>query len=235
MDLLNVEILMQKVVMSFPSDKAPGCDKIPMSVTKDALTCILPILTLIVNRSLLSSVFPVAWKTTEVVPLPKDGDHEMANNNRPVSLLPATSKVCERIGLNQLSSYMNKNNRLTEHQSGNKAMHSRETLNVFMTDKALEAMDSKKLMLMVLLDLSEAFDSLNHAILLAKLQSLGLSHSALEWFRSYLSERSQYVRIDSEVSDLKNIAYGVPYGTLYYLFERFTYYPTFWFVGFICG
>ena len=131
----------QKVVMSFPSDKAPGCDNIPMSVIKDALPCILPILTLIVNRSLLSSVFPVAWKTAEVVPLPKNGDHEMANNNRPVSLLPATSKVCERIALNQLSSYMNKNNRLTEHQSGNKAMHSCETLNVFMTDKALEAMD----------------------------------------------------------------------------------------------
>ena len=67
---------------------------------------------------------------------------------------------------------------------------------------------------MVLLDLSKAFDSLEHAILLAKLQSLGLSHSALEWFRSYQSERSQYVRIDSEVSDLKNIAYGVPQGSI---------------------
>ena len=80
----------QKVVISFPSDKAPGCDKIPMSVIKDALPCILPILTLIVNRSLLSSVFPVAWKIAEVVPLPKDGDDEMAHNNRPVSLQPRT-------------------------------------------------------------------------------------------------------------------------------------------------
>ena len=93
-------------------------------------------------------------------------------------------------------------------------MHSCETLNVFITDKALEAMDSKKLTLLVLLDLSKAFDSLDHGILLAKLQSLGLSHSALEWFRSYLSERSQYVRIGSEVSDLKHIAYGVPQGSI---------------------
>ena len=126
--------------MSFPSDKAPAYDKIPMSVIKDALPCILPIFTLIVNRS-LSSVFPAAWKISEVVPLPKDGDHELANNNRPVSLLPAASKVWERIALNQLTSYMNKNNRLTEHPSGNKAKHSCETLNVFLTDKALEAMD----------------------------------------------------------------------------------------------
>ena len=94
----------------------PGYDKIPMSVFKGALPYILPVLTLIVNRSLLSSVFPAAWKISEVVvpkvyiyiPLPKNGDHELANNNRPVSLLFAASKVCEQIALNQLTSYMNK-------------------------------------------------------------------------------------------------------------------------------
>ena len=67
---------------------------------------------------------------------------------------------------------------------------------------------------MVLLDLSKAFDSLKHATLLAKFQSLGLSHSALEWFRSYLSEQSQYVRIGSDVSGLENIVYGVPQGSI---------------------
>ena len=67
---------------------------------------------------------------------------------------------------------------------------------------------------MVLLDLSKAFDSLKHATLLVKLQSLGLSHSALEWFRSYLSEQSQYVRIGSEVSALENIVYGVLQGSI---------------------
>ena len=110
---------------------------------------------------------------------------------------------------------MNKNNRLTEHQSGNKAMHSCETLNVFMTDEALEAMDlKKKLMLLVLLDLSKTFDSLKHATLLVKLQSLGLSHSVLEWFHTSLSERSQYARIGSEVSGLENIVYGVLQGSI---------------------
>ena len=79
------------------------------------------------------------------MPLPKDGNHKLAKNNRSVSLLPAALKVCERIALNQLTSYMNKNNHLTEHQSRNKVnLHSRETLNMFMTDKALEAMDEKK-------------------------------------------------------------------------------------------
>ena len=69
-------------------------------------------------------------------------------------------------------------------------------------------------MFMVLVDLSKAFNSLNHATLLAKLQSVGLSHSALEWFRSYLSERSQYVRNGFEVSCLENIVYEVPQGSI---------------------
>ena len=138
--------------MSFPSHKAPGCDKVPMQIIKDALPCILPILTDIVNHSLLSPVFPQAWKTSEVIPLLKEGDHEVANNNRPISLLPAASKVCERVALIQFTQFMKAKKRLTEHQSGNKAMHLTETMNVMMTDQMLQAMDDKKLTIVVLLD-----------------------------------------------------------------------------------
>ena len=169
----------QKIVMSLPSNKAPGHDKVSTSVLKDALPCILPILTVIVNRSLLTSVFPSAWKKSEVASLLKEGDHEIANNNRPVSLLPVASKVCERVALNQLATYMNNHRRLTEHQSGNKKLHSCETLNVMTTDKVLEAMDSKKLTLVVLMDLSKAFDSIDHCRLLSKLQALGICRTAL--------------------------------------------------------
>ena len=80
------------IVMSFQSNKAPGYDRVPMAVIKDALPCILPALTDIVNHSLLSSVFPASWKISEVVPLPKDGDHELAKNNRPVSCF----QLCQR-------------------------------------------------------------------------------------------------------------------------------------------
>ena len=90
----------RKVVESFPSNKAPGRDKVSMAVIKDALPCILPTLTEIVNRSLMSSVFPSRWKESEVIPLLKEGDCEIASNNRPVSLLPAASKLCKRIALN---------------------------------------------------------------------------------------------------------------------------------------
>ena len=96
--------------MSFPSSKAPGYDKVSMAVIKDALPCILPILTDIVKSSLQSSIFPNEWKFAEIIPLIKDKEdnHKLANNNRPVSLLPAASKICERIVLNQLTEYLTK-------------------------------------------------------------------------------------------------------------------------------
>ncbi|PFX21034.1 RNA-directed DNA polymerase from mobile element jockey [Stylophora pistillata] len=199
-----------RAVMSFSSDKALGFDKVTMSVIKDAPPCILPVLTDIVNRSLLlSSVFSTAWKISEVVSLPKDGDHEIPNNNRPVSLLPAASKICERVALNQLMTYMTIKKRLS-----NKKLHSCETLNVMITDKALEAMDAKKVTLVVLLEFSKAFDSVDHAILLAKLQALGVSRASSDWFKSYLSERLQCVRIGAETSSLRAISHGVPQGSI---------------------
>ena len=152
------------------------------------------------------SVFPAAWKISEVIPLPKDGYHEIPNNNRLVSLLPTASKICEHVALNQLMTYMTTKRHLSEHQSGNKKLHLCETLNVMITDKALEAMDAKKVTLVVLLDLSKAFDSIDHVTLLAKLQALGASRASLDWL--------QCVRIGAETSSLQGISHGVPQGSI---------------------
>ena len=84
-----------KIIGSFPSNRASGMDKLHLSVIKDALPVILSVLTELVNRSLLTSVFPSAWKESVVMPILKEGDHELANNNQPVSLLPALAKICE--------------------------------------------------------------------------------------------------------------------------------------------
>ena len=204
----------REVVQPFPSNKAPGYDKVSMAVIKDALPCILPTLTEIVNRSLMSSVFPSRWKESEVIPLLKEGDPEIATNNRPVSLLPAASKVCERIALNQLTTYLEEEKRLTNHQSGNKKLHSTETLNLLISDTVFESMDRKEITALVLLDLSKAFDSIDHSLLLTKLRSLGVSSSAVDWFNSYLSGRSQIVRIGSTLSESRLITHGVPQGSI---------------------
>ena len=140
-----------------------------MSVVKDAPPVIPPVLTKLINRSLLTSVFPSAWKESVVLPILKEGDHEVVNNNRPVSLLPALAEICERAAPNQLTENTTSQNCLTEHQNGSKRKHSTETLHMFMSDMILEAMDRKQVTALVLLDFSKAFDIIEHGVLLRKL------------------------------------------------------------------
>ena len=100
------------------------------------------------------------------------------------------------------------------HQAVNKKAHSTETLNILLTDKILEAMDKKQITALVLLDLSKAFDSIDHARLLHKLSNIGASPSSIKWFKSYLSGRRQYVRIGSAHSKTLPIMHGVPQGAI---------------------
>ena len=101
-----------KIVNSFPPNKAPGIDKVSFRVIKDALPIILSTLTEIVNCSLLTSVYPSAWKISEVTPLLKEWDFEIPNDNRPLSLLPVASKIFQRVALNQLTEYFSRKKRL---------------------------------------------------------------------------------------------------------------------------
>ena len=147
----------RRVISSLPLNKSPGPDKIN---SRNCLPVILGLLTNIINCSLTTCTFPTAWKVAEVMPIVKDGDHEVASNNRPISLLAIASKVCKKNVLEQFSSYLISKNLLSPHQSGNKKLHCTETLNIFITDTILEAMDKKELTALVLLDLSKAFDSI---------------------------------------------------------------------------
>ena len=119
----------------------------------------------------------------------------VANNNWPVSLLPALANISKRAALNQLTEYTTRQNYLNEHQNGNKRKHSTDTLHIFMSDTILEAMDQKQVTALVLLDMSKAFDSIEHGILLRKLREVCVSIQAMEWFRSFLTDRNQRVSI----------------------------------------
>ena len=149
-----------------------------------------------------------------VTPIPKEGDHEQANNNRPISLLPILSKVCERAALNQIMTYLVENDRLSTKQNGNKKWHSTETALIHSTDAILTSIDKKELTGMVLFDMSKAFDSINHNILLLKLQDVGISNSSLAWFHSYLDHRYQVVRVHSTLSNALPLTSGVPQGSI---------------------
>ena len=122
--------------------------------------------------------------------------------------------MCEKIALDQLTSYLTEKQRLTSNQSGNKKWHSTETSLISTTDAILRAIDQTKATAVVYLDMSKAFDSIKHEILITKLKNIGLSSSALTWFCSYLSQRSQVVRINSTLSDALPVTCGVPQGSV---------------------
>ena len=145
-----------RIIMSMPTNKSAGPDKINMCIIRDSqLPYILTPLTNIINSSLSSN--PEAWKLAEVIPILKEGDHEQVPNNRLISLLQILSKICEKAVLNQLSSYLHQHSILSPRQSGNN-----ETLNVYITDNILKSMDEMKVTALVLIDLSKAFDSISH-------------------------------------------------------------------------
>ena len=178
-----------------------------MFVITDCLPYILPALTVLMNSSFSNSVFPKAWKKSEVVPRLKDGD-------RPISLLPVLSKVTEKIALNQFTEYLTRQGNLTCHQSGNRKFHSTETLSLLVTGHIYKAMDKKEITAMVLIDLSKAFDSICHSTLLTKLKGLGASNEALTWFESYLTNRMQSTRLGTSRSIELTVTHGVPQGSI---------------------
>ena len=124
----------RRIILETPPRKAPGPDKISFRFLKDSLDVILHPLTDIINCSLRSSKYPSTWKLAEVIPIHNDGDHEVAPNNRPISLLAALSKVCDKVVLNQFTAYLTERKLLSNNQSGNRKNHSTETLNVAFTD-----------------------------------------------------------------------------------------------------
>ena len=164
-------------------------------VFRDSLQVMLGPITEIINCSFRTTTFPSDCKAAEVIPLLKEGDHEEPSNNRPLSLHNFASKVCEKIALEQFSAYLLSHNRLSSHQSGNKSLHSTETLNIYTTDLILGAMDKKKLSALILLDLSKAFDSISHQCLLQKLSVVGASSATVSWFQSYLTDRTHAVSV----------------------------------------
>ena len=203
----------QRINNAMSTNKAPGIDKVPIRVMKDSLSAILPSITSIINATFQSSTFPSCWKIAEVTPILKDGDHEIPNNNRPISLLPVLSKVCKRAAHDQLVSYLSTKQRLTTQQCGNKKRNSTETALIQTTDSILQNINKKELTVAVLLDMSKVFDSIDLDILIMKLRDVGLSFSSIEWFKSYLSSRYQVVKIQASISDQLHFT-GVPQGSI---------------------
>ena len=191
-----------------------GVDKISNSLLKFINLEITKPLTLIINQSIQTGIFPNKLKLARVLPIYKKNDNMILDNYRPVSVLPSISKVFEKVIYNQLYQYFDDNKLFHNSQYGFRSKHSTELATLELLDRIIVKMDQNDIPLNIYLDLSKAFDTLNHEILLHKLQYYGIIGNSLSLIKCYLTNRKQYVEFNEVNSIFLNITTGVPQGSI---------------------
>uniref|UniRef100_A0A3B3I5K1 Reverse transcriptase domain-containing protein n=1 Tax=Oryzias latipes TaxID=8090 RepID=A0A3B3I5K1_ORYLA len=191
-------------------------DPLPTILVKATAPSLCPLITNIIHASLSSGIVPPALKTAAVTPILKKlgADPTDLNNYRPISNLPFISKILEKTVSAQLHAHLSSNNLYELFQSAFRPLHSTETALLKITNDLLLSADCGLLSILLLLDLSSAFDTISHSILLNRLSSIGISGTVLSWFHSYLSDRTQFIQLKSFTSHSVPITTGVPQGSV---------------------
>ena len=166
-------------------------------------------LCLIFNESFSKGIFPDHMKLAMILPFYKGGSKLEVSNYRPVSILPIISKLLEKLMLNRVIKYLDKNNIIYEHQFGFQKNKSTTLAVVDLYTKIVDSLNKNNYACSVFLDFAKAFDTVNHDILIAKLENYGIRGPVKQWFESYLSNRKQKVKIGNTYSDQKRITCGV--------------------------
>lgn len=204
----------EKIISNMKSKNSCGWDNISSKLLKNIRDVISLPLSMIINQSLCTGIFPKSLKLAKVIPLYKKGDNNIFGNYRPISLLSATSKIFERVAFDQLYKHFSRHHLFYDSQYGFRQDHSTELAALELIDRVKQQMDDKKTPFSVFLDLSKAFDTLDHDILLQKLAFYGVKGLSLEWFKSYLTGRSQFVEFNGTQSSTKELITGVPQGSI---------------------
>ena len=203
-----------RLLHGLSSNKATGIDNISCKIIKIAAPAISDSLTFIFNQALTLSSFPNEWKMARVIPLYKNGQRNIPGNYRSISVLPAISKIMERIMYHQLYNYLTKFELLSDSQFGFRKSHSTATALLDCTNDWYMNLDRKMFNLVVLIDLKKAFDTVDHQILLRKLELYGIKGEAQTLLKSYLTNRNQKCQIKNSFSTERLIKCGVPQGSI---------------------
>ena len=174
----------------------------------------LPVITHIVNLSISTRCFPSSWKCAKIVPLHKKDERTDPKNFRPVALLPIFSKNLEQAIFQQFIEYLESNRILHSSHHGFRSAHSTCAALLQMYDTWVAAQAEGEISADIMLDMSAAFDVVDHPILLNKMRFYGFSECSLNWLTSYLSNRSQSVLIDGHLSEPLPVKAGVPQGSI---------------------
>ena len=202
------------LVRKLCKNKATGLDKISVRLIHECADLIADSLCSIFNCSIATGIFPEDWKISKVIPLFKQGDRSDLNNYRPISIIPVIAKVFERVVYDQIFAFLNENKLLSPHQSGFRCLHSTVTALLEATDSWAYDIDRGNINAVVFLDLKKAFDTVDHEILLSKLNKYGIEDMENKWFKSYLNNRNQKCFVNGCLSQNRSLACGIPQGTI---------------------
>ncbi len=205
----------RRIIASLKNKKSYGIDGLSSSIFKNFAQELAGPISDIFNKSISKGIVPDIMKIAKVIPVYKSkGDAKLFTNYRPISLLPVLSKLLEKVVHKRLYSYLVKHQILYESQYGFRESHSTTNATSELTSHILENFDKKKMTLSVFLDLSKAFDTIDHKILLNKLNHYGIRGISHDWFKSYLQNRQQYVKYKDFNSIPLNVDCGVPQGSV---------------------
>ena len=193
---------------------ATGWDEVPSTIIKDNKPILTSIIVHIINLSLTQGHFPEQLKIANIIPIFKAGDLEEVGNYRPVSLLTVFSKIFERVFYERLKSFLKIQKILFELQFGFREAHSTYMAITILMDKIIKALEKGHYVIGVFLDFSKAFDTVNHNILLKKLNHYGIRGVANKWIASYLENRKQFCTFNTQSSKMETITCGVPQGSI---------------------
>ena len=203
-----------KIIEHLKNKTSTGTDGISNKLITTAKNELIKPLTIIINQMLHTGIFPEPLKISKVVPLYKANDQMLLSNYRPIAWLPSLSKIFEYVLLEQLTNHFVENNLLSPHQYGFRAKHSTELAALNIVDNLTYKLDSGLIPINIYLDLSKAFDTLLHDILLDKMSYYGVNGVAYDLLRSYLTQRQQIVEFDGFLSKSLEIKTGVPQGSV---------------------
>ena len=194
--------------------KASGPDNIGNKILQICPEVFSYNLSIIFNHYIEKGEYPSALKLAKVIPIYKKGDHALPSNYRPISLLSVFNKLFERMICRQLLCFLERHELLYCYQYGYRKLHSTTLALIELTDSIRRLIDEKNIVFSLFIDFTKAFDTVDHQILLDKLTHYGVRGHTNDFFKSYLSNRTQYTAVNGETSSIQKVTCGVPQGSV---------------------